>query len=77
MFVVCGALGHPGCGRVIPYYRLCGRGVRTVGCPKCGALYFHPARIPEWRAALWLVWGWVTRRGDPRMPLRTAASKYA
>ena len=78
VFVVCGAGPHVGCNRVVPYYRLYGRGRRAkAACPHCGQIYFRPAQIPEWRAALWLAWGVLTRQGDPRMPLRTSESRYA
>jgi hypothetical protein len=77
VFIVCGAGKHIGCGRVVPYYRLYGKGITSVGCPKCGQIHFRPATIPEWRAALWLFWGWVTRQGDPRMPMRIMTDTYA
>lgn len=77
VFVVCGAGPHAGCNRVIPYYRLYGPRANRVGCPHCGQVYFRPATIAEWKAALWLAWGWITRQGDPRMPMRTAPNKYA
>ena len=73
VFVTCGAGPNPGCNRVVPYYRLYGSGIKTVGCPHCGNTYFRPTQIPEWRAALWLLWGFlITRKGDPRMPFRVA-----
>lgn len=76
VFVVCGAGPHPGCNRVVPYYRLHGKG-RPTGCPHCANTYFRPAQIAEWRAALWLLWGWLTRQGDPRMPFRVITDRYA
>jgi hypothetical protein len=60
----------------VPYYRLTGR-TAYLGCRHCGQVFFHPTRIPEWRAAVWVLWGFVTKQGDPRMPIRQAASKYA
>ena len=76
VFVVCGGGGHQGCNRVVPYYRLYGREAK-VGCIKCGCVYFRPAQIPEWKAALFVLWGFLTRRGDPRMPMRIVSDKYA
>lgn len=77
VFVICGGGPRSGCGRVVPYYRLYGPLARKVGCPYCGQLYFRPAPIPEWRAALWVVWGWISRQGDPRMPMRMVHDRYA
>lgn len=77
VFVVCGASGHAGCNRVVPYYRVYGCSPKRVGCPKCGQVYVRPALIPEWKAALWVLWGWISRQGDPRMPLRQVTSPYA
>lgn len=77
VFVQCGAVSKAGCGRVIPYYRLYGRHLKRTGCPHCGKAFFSPTRIPEWKAALWLLWGWVSRQGDPRMPLVQARSPFA
>ena len=76
VFIVCGSAKKSGCGRVIPYYRLYG-GIAKNGCPYCDGIYFSPKRIPEWKAAWFLFWGWLTGRGDPRMPMRKVASKYA
>ena len=76
VFVVCGSPKTGGCGRVIPYYRLYGKVART-GCPYCASIYFSPRQIPEWKAAWLLFWGWLTRRGDPRMPMRKTLSPYA
>jgi hypothetical protein len=69
VFMRCGAGQYAGCNRVLPYYRLHGRH-KTVGCPKCGGLYFRPVVIPEWLALCWLVWSYCTGKGDPRMPMR-------
>ena len=71
VFVVCGSARTGGCGRVIPYYRLYGR-VAQMGCPHCGNIYFSPRRIPEWKAAWLVIWGYVSGKGDPRMPMRKA-----
>jgi hypothetical protein len=77
VFVVCGAGPHVGCNKVVPHYRLYGKGIATLGCTRCGNTYVRPANIPEWKAALWLAWGYLTRKGDPRMPLRMTSSPYA
>lgn len=63
------------CQRVVPYYRLSGR-IVSYGC-RCGNKYFRPVNIPEWQAALWLAWGWVTGKGDPRVPERKVDTHYA
>ena len=76
VFVLCGGGSMVGCNRVIPYYRLYGQ-VAQTGCPHCGRHYFRPARIPEWRAALWVLWGVISGKGDPRMPMRIVTDKYA
>lgn len=70
-FLVCRA-----CGGVVPYYRVHGPIRTATGC-RCGHTYVRPATIPEWKAAGWLLWGWLTRRGDPRMPIRQVDSRYA
>lgn len=76
VFVVCGGGRMAGCNRIIPYYRLYGEAAK-VGCIHCGGHYFRPAQIPEWKAALWVLWGHLSRKGDPRMPMRTVLGKYA
>jgi hypothetical protein len=68
------------CGRVMPHYRVYGQKVARVtdGLCRCGGSTFRPRRLPEWRAAWWvLLVGWLWRktiRGaaewDPRVPLR-------
>lgn len=68
------------CGRVVPHYRVYGRVVKNItdGMCYCGRAEFAPVRIPEWRAAIWvLVVGWLWRKTikreqewDPRMPIR-------
>lgn len=68
------------CQRVMPHYRVYGRVVRRItdGLCRCGGATFRPMRIPEWRAAWWvLVVGWLWRKTirkelewDPRMPVR-------
>lgn len=63
------------CQRTVPHYRLYGK--RVSGKCYCGHDRFRPVQIAEWKAALWLAWGWLSRRGEPRMPLREAPSKYA
>lgn len=63
------------CQRIVPYYRLYGRGVS--GACFCGNETFRASTVPEWKAGLWLLWGWVSRQGDPRMPLRMLESPYA
>ena len=65
------------CHRVVPYYRLYGRHLPRAGCPHCAHLYFHPVQIPEWKAALFVAWGFLTKQGDPRMPFRVIENKYA
>lgn len=78
VFLICGAKSVAGCGRVVPYYRVYGKGKnKTLGCPHCGQSYYRPAQIPEWRAALWLLWGWISKNGDPRMPIDRVTSPYA
>ncbi len=67
------------CGRVVMHYWVCkavGETGRT-GCP-CGGIHVRSTRIPEWRAAYYvlsrLVWRkWLLRKPywDPRMPERT------
>lgn len=65
------------CHRVQPYYRLYGPAGQTrMGCA-CGCPYVKPATIPEWKAAWWLLWSAVRRKGDPRMPYRTIEDRYA
>lgn len=64
------------CQRVVPYYRVYGPKAH-MGCPHCANDTYRIARIPEWKAALWLLWGYVSRQGDPRMPIRQAPTKYA
>lgn len=64
------------CKRMVPHYRIYGRGV--PGRCKCGGNALRPVRLPEWRAAWWVVIvGWLWRRTlrrceewDPRMPIR-------
>ena len=66
-----------GCERVVPYYKLYGKGITTNGCPHCGHLYFQPKQIAEVYAAWLLLWAYVTKQGDPRMAYRKIDSKYA
>jgi hypothetical protein len=71
-----------GCHRIMPHYRAYGSQLEPgVGrCRSCGQTQFRPSRIPEWKAAWWLlVVGWLWRKTirkyamwDPRMPVRTA-----
>ena len=72
VFVAC-----RGCERVVPYYRLYGKHIKSHGCPHCAHLYFAPVQIPEWKAAIYVAWGFLTKQGDPRMPFRVVGSKYA
>ena len=73
VFLACHA-----CGRVIPHWKVYGRG--GDGRCRCGSNTFRPARIPEWKAAFYvLVLGWLWRKTirkqaewDPRMPVRRA-----
>ena len=65
------------CGRVVPYYRVYGKKPQATGTCYCGHDYFRPKRIPEWKAALWLVWAWARGKPDPRMPHRTMTTPYA
>jgi hypothetical protein len=75
MFIAC---EH--CRRVMPHYHVYGRLSEKSTC-RCGCNSFRPVRIPEWRAAWWvLVVGWLWRKTirrhaewDPRMPMRTIA----
>lgn len=75
VFLRCGAGPKSGCNRVVPHYRLYGKG--KPGHCRCGHVYVRPAQIPEWQAAVWLLWGYVTKQGDPRMPMRQAPNRYA
>lgn len=60
----------------MPSYRAYGNGIR-MGC-KCGNQTFRGRRLPEWRAAIWLLGvGYLWRKlilrktdWDPRLPLR-------
>lgn len=71
------------CHRVVPHYTVSGRTGR-LDC-RCGGTTFRARRIPEWKAAWWvlvvgLLWRkTVCRRADwdARVPMRTAPSKYA
>lgn len=70
------------CRKVMPHYRIYGRRVTkaTDGRCQCGSTTFKPIRLPEWKAALWVVGvGWLWRKTirkerewDPRMPIRAA-----
>ena len=67
------------CQRVVMHYWVCkpvGDTSGRVGCP-CGGIHMAPSRIPEWKAAWFvlsrLVWRkWVLKKTywDPRMPER-------
>jgi len=68
------------CGRVRPHYRAYAFRPKTrdeAFC-KCGGQHFRPVRLPEWKAAWWvLVVGWLWRKTlrreaqwDPRMPIQ-------
>lgn len=76
-FIACGAGSHAGCNRIIPYYRVYGRNTKNLGCPSCGNTYVRPVNIPEWQAALRLLWGWLTMQGDPRITIRRVPNRYA
>ena len=68
------------CGRVMPHYRVYGieKAQPGDGLCRCGGRTFRPVRLPEWKAAIWvLVVGWLWRKTikgyrewDPRMPIR-------
>lgn len=66
------------CRRIMPHYYVYGKLTKNASC-KCGGNQFRPVRIPEWKAAWWvLVVGWLWRKTilrkpewDPRMPMRT------
>lgn len=74
-------LGCDKCRRVMPHYRAYGPvTMKGAGvCAGCGGTTFRPVRLPEWKAAWWvLVVGWLWRKTirqeaswDPRMPIRT------
>jgi len=73
MFMVCRE-----CHRVVPYYRVYGPSERALTSCYCGHDTYRTAVIPNWKAALWLLWGFVlTRKGDPRLPIRKMDSPYA
>jgi len=72
-FLRCGT-----CGRVVPHYWVCKPVGDTgrVGCT-CGGIHVRQARIPEWRAAYYVLSRYVVRKlilgkvyWDPRMPTR-------
>lgn len=70
-----------GCGRVVPHYHAAYSAEeakqRRPGCRACGHAYFRVTRIPEWKAAWWLLvvgvlWRKTIRgmeRWDPRTPV--------
>jgi hypothetical protein len=56
------------CGRIVPHWRYCMTAAEVkaagghVGC-WCGAITVRPSRIPEWKAAWWvLVRGYLIRK---------------
>jgi hypothetical protein len=56
-------LGCRRCARVVPQYRCYGsQDEPGVGRCRCGNNTFSPMTIPEWRAALWVVWCYVWRK---------------
>ncbi len=66
------------CRRVVAqWHLLMERGERErPGC-RCGSMYVRPAYIPQWRAALWLIYGlvwrkWIRRKRlwDARLPVQ-------
>lgn len=72
-FLRCGS-----CTRVVMHYWVC-RGVGEpgrTGCP-CGGVHVRPTRIPEWKAAYYVLSRYLVRKlllkrtyWDPRMPER-------
>jgi hypothetical protein len=76
------------CRRIQPHYRAYpppgSKAYDRGGQCSCGHTEFAPVRIPEWRAAWWvLAVGWLWRktiRGetnwDPRMPHRVMTGNY-
>jgi hypothetical protein len=75
-------LGCRHCHRVVPQFRCYGNLHEPgIGLCRCGSNEFQPMRIPEWRAAVWvlscLVWRkWVLKREmwDPRIAQRVILS---
>ena len=72
-------LGCRRCSRVVPHYRCYGSQREPgIGTCRCGNNEFSPMRIPEWKAAIWvLAVGWFWRKTirrldmwDPRTPMR-------
>lgn len=75
-------IGCKDCLRVMPHYRIYGRRPTSPrdGQCRCGGTQFRPVRLPEWKAAFWVVVvGWLWRKTinkqqewDPRMPVTMA-----
>lgn len=74
-------LGCRRCSRVVPQFRCYGnKDEPGIGLCRCGCNEFSPMRLPEWKAAAWvlacLVWRkWVLKKDmwDPRIGMRVIA----